>query len=166
MNCSCIRNNNYDFVIDSSSCYSIIYTDLSEWMTEEQYTIPTTYTITVTPPEYSSVDLTVNAFGATKITSKELLGIEELCLPDGIYCFKIDNCQEILTKYRAFTCKLECRKDNLILKASSPEDWENVRKIESYISAIHSHANVGNFNEANYNYKFAKKILDNLNCEC
>lgn len=166
MNCSCIRNNNYDFLLDYPSCYSLVYSDLSEWMTEDHYIIPTTYNITITPPERESVIVSVNAFGATKLTSKELFGTENMLIPDGIYCFKIDNCQDILTKYKAVTCKLECRKDNLILRASSKEDWDNVRTIESYIAAIHSHANFGNFNEANYNYKFAKKILDNLNCEC
>lgn len=166
MSCSCIKNNNYDFSLSYPSCYSLIYSDLSEWMTGEHYVIPDIYTIEITPPEYSTKSISVKTFGATKITSNDLFGAEGLCISDGIYCFKIDNCQDILTKYKAITCKLECRKDNLVLKANSSEDWENVRKVESLIYSIHANANNGNYREANSEYKFAKKILDNLNCDC
>lgn len=166
MNCSCIKNNNYDFSLNYPSCYSLIYSDLSEWISGEQYVIPETYNIEVTPPEYPSKLISVKTLGSTKITSEDLFDAEGLCISDGVYCFKIDNCQDILTKYKAVTCKLECRKDNLIIKASSSEDWENIRKIESLIYSVHANANNGNYREANLEYKFAKKILDNLNCEC
>lgn len=166
MNCSCIRNNNYDFVIEHTSCDSLIYTDLSEWMTEDHYTIPVNYIITITPPNSNSVDVLVKAFGATKIDSLQLYGESGLAIQDGIYCFKINNCQDIITKYKAITCKLNCRRDNLILKAEDEASWKQVQKVDSYISAIHSHASFGNFSDANYTYKICKNLLDNLNCDC
>lgn len=164
--CSCIRNNNYDFNLNVYSCYSLIYTDLSEWMTEEQYVIPESYNVEVTSPDGQKAILTIKTDQANKITSEHLYSIPGLCITDGVYCFKIDNCQDIITKSKAITCKLECRKDSLVIKASSDEDWENIKEIESHISAIHSQANIGNFTEANKEYKFAKKLLDNLNCDC
>ena len=71
--CSCIRNNNYDFNLNVSSCYSLIYTDLSEWMTEEQYVIPESYNVEVTSPDGQKAILTIKPDQANKINSEHFL---------------------------------------------------------------------------------------------
>lgn len=165
MNCSCIKGN-YDFILQSMDCSKVLYQDLSDWMMEDYYTVPDTYSIEVLVPNRKSfVSLEVNANSFTVITP-EALGLKSKCIVDGVYCFKVDNCGTVYQKTVAITHQLQCCLDNLVVTASTTKDIENIKYLQMILEGIHINAKHGNIEEAAKQFSFLSISLESLDCNC
>lgn len=162
MACACIREN-YNFNLQHVDCKSILYQDLSDWMSE--YELPEQYTVVITPPVGEQVALSMHTVGVNMITPDDLLGDTD----DGIYCFQTTNCGVTYTRYKAVTCKLDCALDILVSRiANSGKDTDikHAHLIESYIKAVHYNTERGFKEEAEFYYDLAKRELDCVKCQC
>ena len=168
MSCSCIKgtDSKFDFKLESLDCSTLIFTDLSSWMDDDNYSIPNKHEISVTLPMSNKViHLDINAGSSTVIKGPNL-GVGE-CIPDGIYCFTIDSCGIKYTRNSAVTCQLECRLDELKVRLAKEEiSLEKVNELQSYLDIIKSSAKNGQPKKAIEFHKVLNKKLDNLNCEC
>jgi hypothetical protein len=144
-------------------CNSILYQDLSDWMSE--YELPEQYTVVITPPSGDPVALSMFTVGVNMITADDLLAPTE----DGIYCFQATNCGVTYTRYKAVTCKLDCALDmftSRIANSGKDGDVKHAHLIESYIKAIHYNTERGFKEEAEFYYDLAKRELDCYKCKC
>ncbi len=160
MDCSCLRGE-LSLNVKPLNCEALRLTDLSEWMNEDGYIVPTSYPITITDPTGIVIDASFIPT-SENILSKETLGT----LKDGIYCFSVDNCGTIYTFQVAITCNLECRLVSLYSKAEEDEDFDLITKIERNISFIRANAKFNNVDKAKYWYDVTRRILDNHECDC
>lgn len=165
--CSCIRGNEgYLFHTVQKSCDYFLYSDLSDWMQEDYYTIPAEYVVNIQVPSSSSfVGVPVSTSGVTKITSEDLkVGG---CLPDGVYCIKTEDiCGVSYTSFFALTYKLECCLVQLLIQAEFPEDWDELKTIELRIEQIHEAARQGNSKLASDLYTMVRRLLSRKKCNC
>lgn len=160
MQCSCIRGN-YNFEITKSECSKMIYTDLSQWMDDEGYTVPETYTVVITRPDSKRpTQLEVTTQGVTEIS------FGGSCLPDGVYCFQVESCGVTYTRYKAYTCTAECKVSNVLAELDIDDDHSHLTEITLHLEAIHNFAENGQNKSAEKEYKIVKKLLDRLNCDC
>ena len=166
MACGCIKKQAqaFDFNLESLDCKTLIFTDLSNWMEEEPYILPSKQEVEVTLPSGSIITLNFNPKSVTKFTGEELKAKD--CLPNGIYCFKVESCGHIMSRHKAVVCKLECKLDNLIAKASRSEDWDVIQEISNLILSVKINTEIGKHQLATELYKIADKKLTRLDCEC
>lgn len=159
--CSCIRGKDgFDFYVFVKDRNSIIYHDLSDWMDEGGYTVPTTYEVDVIPPgRYNAVTLTMNVGTVTEISAEQLGG----CLIDGAYCFQTEYCGYKYTKSRALFPYLEC----CLKKAlATQEDPNKIMKIKEYLRLADINIELNNVKIGEKNLKIAKTLLGNIQCNC
>jgi hypothetical protein len=133
-------------------------------MSDENYEIPETHKISIVLPNKNTVEAVIRPNSTTKIYSKDLFGTE--CLPDGIYCFKTESCGYLYSRNKAITCTLRCKLDDMISKATTDSDWDEVQKISNMIDLIEVDAEMGNEVSANEMYKIANRELDKHSCQC
>lgn len=142
---------------------SLIYQDLSEWMEEDYYVMPETYDVDVLLPGRSTtLTIPVSAVSPTVITP-ETFKLSSKCIPDGVYCFSIDNCGTLYQRNVAVTASLECCLNSFIVDS---EDFEFISRMQFHIKAIHLQASLGNVRRAQELYEIVKKELKKVNCEC
>ena len=159
--CSCIKGEGaYNYEFKALSPFLITYTDLSDWMEHPNYKTPTSYIISITPPNFGSIDIVIDVTKANKLTSKELYGIEDKELPDGIYCITMTNCGYTYQTYRAVTRKLECCADKLYIEGESTD------RLDDLIRLIKVSVEYNKISEAKELYKEAERILKQFNCYC
>lgn len=111
-----------------------------------------------------SKDISLNIGSRNLYTSEDILGYEDTCLPDDIYCFSTISCGVPYSINRAFLCSTYCKIEQLKAKAKSAEDWENIREIKSYAEAIESNAEFGKIETATDLLKILNKKLKNIKC--
>ena len=143
MNCSCIKGEgSFNFTLEPLDCETLIYKDYSEWMEGDRYSFPETYTVQVFPPGANDpIHLDLNVGESNSITSIELFGgTTKRQIPDGVYCFTLENCQYRYIKHKAVTCSLDCALDNLI---ATSDNIDAVDKLEFLIRSIHIKTNLG-----------------------
>ena len=58
-NCACIKREDqaFDIVINTYDCKALVITDLTNWMDDDNYSIPTKQAVVVTLPNKSTVDI-------------------------------------------------------------------------------------------------------------
>lgn len=162
-NCACIKKEvqGFDFAINTFDCKAIIVTDLTNWMVGDSYKVPENYSVTVTLPNQSKVEVSFKGNSTTKITAKELSGSE--CLLDGIYCFKTESCGYTYTRNKAIVCTLRCKLDNFISKSN---DFVEITRLENLINLIEVDAEMGRELNAKELFKIVDKELDKHSCTC
>lgn len=166
MGCSCVRGDDgFNFITKSQSCKLMIYQDLSDWMVTPEHEIPEEYTITIVTPSGFKSSNVVKTGQLNKLTSKELYGVDDICLLDGVYCISTYLCGITYTRYTAFTCNAECELTKFLTNISSPEDIEMGIRIKAYIDAVHASSNQGELNTAKDTYRILKRLIDTLNCK-
>ena len=153
MACSCIKNN-YNFFLSEISCEHILYNDLSVWMEGDNYTTPSTYTVSIGTDADNLKDYEVSTRGVT-----------ELKLKDGVYIFKVTSCQNTYTRWRAVTAKLQCCLDIYTVSEQNP-DLEKVKEAQRLLEGAKLYAIYNKPTQANDYYKMAKKLIESLNCDC
>ena len=157
--CSCI-NGKFDFTICHNDCSKIVYSDLSDWMEEEYYTLPETYPATVTHPLGNTTTINFKPKQSTVFTAKEFTGIDSN-IPDGIYCITVENCGITYTKSFAILCDQRSRMNELYLEEGNEEDLVRLERYHKYIEA---NAMFGNKDIAKSYFDISKKILDRISC--
>lgn len=167
IDCSCIRGEGFDFSIRNPQCSYISYDDLSDWIDEVNYLIPTQYNISIKIPNTSEFKtITVSTEKTNKITSTEL-GISSECLIDGIYCLKTEDiCGINYTRFFAITYKLECCLSQLLLNAETDDDWDELMTLKLKIEQIHEAAKMKNERQAINLYTYVRRLLSRKNCNC
>lgn len=159
-NCGCIKNN-FSFHAEAIDRKTIIYQDLSDWMEGDSYTLPTMYDVEVVPPGQSSgIILSLLVTSTNKITKDDLGRIL-----DGIYCFKVESCGKKYIRSVAIFPYIEC----CVKQAWASLDVsyaDQIREIERYLKLTKINAELNNVKLANSNLKIAKKLLENLKCDC
>lgn len=161
--CSCIRGRGYDFTLDTPDKKTLIYNDLSDWMNEADgdYQVPDTYSVSILPPASSTpVTLILNVGSSNKITKEDLGSIR-----DGIYCFEVTSCGNTQKKSIGIFPSIEC----CIRQAYAVAPQSEIRKIEeveSYLRRASINVEMNNVKTAEKNLKIAKKLLENVKCDC
>lgn len=162
-NCSCIKREDqaFDFVLTTYDCKGLVFTDTTNWMEEDGYSVPTEQELVITLPTKNIIKTKFIPKSSTKISSQELFGYK--CLPDGVYCFSTESCGYKYTRNKAVVCTLKCRLDNLIAKS---EDWQLINKLSNLITSIEVSAEMGLELQAKELFKVVVKELDIHSCEC
>ena len=168
--CFCIKGiPGFDYSIKVVDKYTIIFTDLTEWMTEETYFIPEKYEINITLPDGSMKDILVNANNSTTIKATDL---NQSRFIDGIYCFKIDpmsdlsgGCGNSYSKFSAIFPNLQCCLDQAMSKIEEVR-YDQLRVVDSWLERSKSSAELGKQEQSLEEYSIAKKLLERLNCDC
>lgn len=167
MDCSCIKDEGgkFAFKLESIDCQTLAFTDLSNWNEEDNYIVPDSYTITITKPNGVDVDVSINPKKTTILKGSDLK--TSICIPDGIYCFKIASCGVTYSRTKAITCIADCQLTEAIAKAASGElNLDLVIELNNYLHATIAAANNGQSEKAAGFYKILKKELNKLNCDC
>jgi len=160
MNCSCIRGEgNFQFEIKAISPSFLIYTDLSDWMEHPNYKDPSSYTLKVQPPYGDEVQIDIDVNKANRITALNLFK-KEIEIPDGIYCFTLENCGYTYMKYKAICRRLECCADKLYIEG------KDTTELDDLIRGIKVSTEFQNISTAQDLYKQAEIILKNNQCYC
>lgn len=160
--CSCIRADGYQIYVDAIDRQTIVYEDLSDWMDEENYFTPEDYRITVTPPATSSsYQLNVRTIGLNKILPSNLGGK----IKDGVYSFNLQSCGNSLTRNVALFPHMECCIEQAWATLEK-QFYPRIREVEQYLKLAQINAELNKTQTASDNLKVAKKLLDNLNCNC
>lgn len=161
MSCACIRNH-YNFHVDVLDNENIVYQDLSLWMDETGYSIPTTYNLSIIPPTSSKE---INIEIGTQTSNKLGANIFGGKLKDGIYCFKTTSCgidyQKSVALFPNTSCCLKQAWATL-----DESKYEQLREIENHLKIVSINAGYNNVIEASKNLKIAEKLLENLKCNC
>ena len=158
--CSCIRGN-YNFYAESIDKDTIVYQDLSNWMDETGYVYPTSYDVIITTPMSSSgttIELYIGQLN--RLTSVELGSIR-----DGIYCFQTTSCGESYTRSVAIFPNLRC----CVKQAWATlgiEKQEQIEEVENHLKLASINSELNNIQLASKELMIAKKLLDNLKCDC
>lgn len=164
MACSCIKGD-YNFLLTSLDCETILYQDLSEWMEAEDREVPDTYEVSVDLPGKKSAIVNVAAQGYTKLTPASF-NLDTRSLPDGIYCFTTTSCGITYKRWKAITCALECCLTDLIANTPPNGDFSQIFKIENAIKSIHIEAEKQNLSRAQEHLATATLLLKSYNCNC
>ena len=167
MSCSCIKgtDSKFDFTLESLDCQTLVFTDLSSWMDDENYIIPEQHLITVVLPNSVERQINIKPRSNTVIKGEDL-GVGK-CIPDGIYCISIESCGIKYTRNASVTCQIECKIDELVKRLSKGEiDIERVTELRSDLEIIKSSIKIGQPKKAIDYHEILQTKLDNLNCEC
>jgi hypothetical protein len=160
MNCSCIQGN-YGYHVEAIDKDTIIYQDLSEWVEGVGYELPESYILNVTTPGSSTpTPIDVSVSNTNRIPGNQLSGI---C--DGVYCFQTTSCGITYSKFSAIFPNLDCCVKQAWATLDSRFD-EQIREIESQLKRAKINAELDNPTDASNNLKIAKKLLENLKCDC
>lgn len=156
--CSCIRGN-FNIYVKAIDKDTLVYHDLSEWMTDDGYIVPDTYSVTITPPATSkSTTLTL------KTGSTNQIGVSELgSLKDGAYCFEVTSCGISYKKSVGLFPSLECC---LKQAYATQSDVGKVDEVDSYLKRASINVELNNLQTASSNLSIAKALLENMQCDC
>jgi hypothetical protein len=153
----------YGLLLSHTDCRSLLYEDLSTWENS-----PGPYQVGIRVPgnsEYAIVN--IDPTKVNKITTVDLgIGIVDGIIPDGIYCFRVDNCGTVYEETRAVLCNLFCKYDSMVASAGSDAEFEHLGKIRYYLDAIAENARRNKTDKAQYFYKKATELLNCVNCNC
>lgn len=155
-NCSCIRGI-YNFHVQAIDTKIIIYQDLSDWMDDDGYSKPDTYLVKITPPrKFNSIDFIMKVDSTNRIDSSKLGK-----LLDGIYCFEAESCGVSYKKNVGIYPNIAC-----CLKKAFLKDYEKALEVKKHLHLFVLNVELGFIIEADKNLKIAKKLLDNIKCDC
>lgn len=165
MNCLCILDNQFNFIVDTYKEY-LIFTDYSKWSltTEEllNVTVPIEIGLVNNLNNISNSIININA-GKSTIIKYEDLPVTD-CNNDGVYTFKITTCnnEQVLEKKYALLKSLNCAYKQLILK----KDFENAFQLFQNIELIKASAEIDAFDEVQNIYDLSVSLIKNLKCNC
>lgn len=168
--CFCIKGvPGLDFYVKVLDTQTLVYNDLSDWVTDDPYIIPETYEVEVTLPDSSVIVLELNALSSTVIRASDI-GIHKF--KDGIYCFKVNamseksgGCGYDYTKVAGIFPNIDCCIDKAYSKLEDSK-FEDVREVESWLDKAKNSASLGKEKQSLEEWKAAKRLLQKLNCEC
>lgn len=165
MQCSCIKNI-YDVYVGHNGCKELVYEDQSVWMEEEGYAIPESYTVKVTTPSNSEVNLDLKVGCRNRITTADLfLSEEPICLEDGIYCFTTESCGVEYKLTRAYLCNIRCKIDKIIADRQFQDNFDDIIRYKALADSVETNAKQNNVNRAQELLGFLKNELKGYDCD-
>jgi len=165
--CHCIKDTaqSFDIYTESLDCKTLIINDVSNWMVDDNYVIPTKFNVTITTPNKSNLKIELNA-ASTTVLDKELLNCGA-CIEDGIYCIKTESCGIIYSRNFAITCTLKCKLDYFISNIGGDKNKLNkALELSNLIDQIEVNTRLGNENTAQELYKIVEREFEKLHCHC
>lgn len=166
MSCFCIKGV-YDFNIKVIDTYTLIYEDLSLWMQDSNYIIPTTYNVKMILPDESYIYFDANPLNATILRASDL-GLSKF--KDGIYCFLLEALNEEsgacgVEKYKntGIFPNIRCCIDSAY---STSDKKDDIKEVDSFLKDAEFSASLGKKEESYTRYVQAKRLLERLNCNC
>lgn len=161
--CSCIANNNFNFVIEYKEDY-LLFVDKSEWITSEFNSPLETHPLTIKNGDKSKIiDIRV---GGTTIINYCDLPSDNGCGNDGIYEFIIETCGDIYTRCEAILIHIMCSYTKLLITTDLEKYESSVLPIFKEIEFIKANSRICNTIEAIEHYTIVKKMFEHLNCKC
>jgi hypothetical protein len=168
--CFCIKGvPGFDFYVKVLDTQTIVFNDLSEWVTDEPYVIPETFQVDMVLPDSSVITLELNTSSSTVLRSSDI-GISKF--KDGIYCFKIDGQNEFsggcgldYTKVTGVFPNIECCIDTAYSKIDEDKFYE-IQDVELWLKRAKDSASLGKESQSLSEWKVAKKLLQSINCQC
>lgn len=166
MSCSCIQGDNFNFHIDAYK-EGLVYQDVSKWVLDDSYQVPTSYHIDITLPEKTS-PIRVNISLSGTIYPQDLGLIQ---FPDGIYKISLVECSgsefkgccgKIYSKYVLIIPELEC----CLKDAYARLDYDSVTKVQSFFDQAKINIELKKTKLAMTLFKKGKTALRSLNCDC
>jgi|AntRauTorcE11897_2_1112592.scaffolds.fasta_scaffold01934_6 hypothetical protein len=165
MVCSCIKNQ-YDAYISNKGSDVIVYEDMSLWMREEGYEIPSEYSVKITTPSGFSETLDLKVGCRNLITTAHLFGgQQEGCFEDGFYCFETESCGVSYKISRAYLPNTQCTIDYLAATAKTDADFDRLFRFNSLMESVKINASEGNEIVAEEILDLLMKQLDRFSCE-
>lgn len=168
--CGCIKGiPGYDFYVRVIDTQTIVYTDISEWVTDEPYVIPDTYVVSVTLPDNCEIKIQVNTLSSTVIRASDI-GINKF--KDGIYCFHIEwddeasgGCGLDYTKIAGIFPNLECCVE-IAYSTLDDQYFEDIKFVEMWLNNAKRSSELKKEYQSEDEWRTAKRLLSKLNCEC
>jgi hypothetical protein len=126
---------------------------------------PPSYSILVyRPNRIESSTITVNTVGVTKLLPKDFTDPDEWDIPDGIWKFQVENCGKTYYKYRAVTCKLQCKIDSMLAIAQNDIQRLAVYTHQATLDQIHRAVEIENIKVAEVLLEKLNNTLSCINC--
>ena len=168
MECACIRGtgSKFDFYLDLLDCDTVVFTDLSNWMTEDYYNIPDEHPMTITFPDGTKKDVMFKPQGSTIFRSSDLqIG----CFLDGVYCFSTYSCGYTYSRNEALLCSLECKLDTLISQLDistvyGKASLEKAKTLSTYLESVKTNARLSKIDRATKLFHIVSKELEGVDC--
>lgn len=159
--CSCIKGEgNFNFIISALSDSVLLYQDLSDWMEHPNYATPTQYTLLIKLPNTETIkEVVIDIQKVNRITSEILFGKDGV-IPDGIYCFSVENCGYKYSRHAAIVRKLECCTDKLFMEGV------DTKELDDLIRKIKISTQFQDMTTATKLYKIASEKIKLNNCFC
>lgn len=159
MDCSCIKGN-FDVETLEVSSEKFTVTDVSDWMQEARYSIPTEFGVEVIPPGSASGP-TIQLVPFSSITVSK----EDVSIKDGVYTFKVESCGVTYLKHKLVLPRFRCCLDQAWAQLSDKFHTE-LLEIETYITGTDISVEFNQLDQAFSFFKIAEKLLNNLKCDC
>lgn len=163
--CNCIKDGNFDFVIDLKSDY-LVYSDYSEWLVNSKIDKP-----------FEEFDLTISNYQtkankvfkvkpwlSTIIKYADLPIDSNICPPDGIFTFSVSVCQgtQSFCKVSAILINSDMAYKTLIRS----DKWDEAFTVLKYMEYIRVFANDNNIEKAVEYHSILQKYLKKIKCNC
>lgn len=159
--CACLRND-FNLYVTHSDCRYMIIEDQSDWMSEEGYSKPDTLPVKITNLETGqSMKVDVYTSSRTRISFSNFFGN---CIPDGLYCFECVNCGISYKINRPYLCNVQCKVDELLAKARTQDQLNEVSKLQLMIDTIIIDTRIGKLEKATETFSLLNKRLNHLTC--
>lgn len=163
MKCSCIVDNNFNFLIEYKKDY-LLFVDKSEWITSEYNQKLDTVLLKIINGDRSRI-IDMKVGGSTIIKYCDLPS-DNGCGNDGVYEFELDVCGQVFTKCDAILIHIMCSYSKLLLQYKSEEYEDKVWAVFREIEFIKANSRVCNTTRAIEHYNILKRMFEHLNCKC
>lgn len=161
--CSCILNNDFNFIIEYKDSY-LLFIDKSTWGTSEFNNPLEEFDLKIINSNSIKV-IKARVNGTTKINYCDLPS-DNGCGNDGIYKFEVNSCGDIFSVCEAILININCAYTKLLLKYPMEEYKEKIWPIFREIEFIKANASICNTTQAEQHYNIVKKMLEHINCKC
>jgi hypothetical protein len=164
MKCSCIINDNYNFIIEYKKDY-LLFIDKSEWRTEAHNKPIEEFDLVITNSKNDSKLFKARVNGTTMIKYSEL-PCETDCKYDGIYTFNVNNCGQDYQITEAIINNIMCSYSKLIVDTKLEDFQTKVIPILYQIEAIKASTRFNLISKAKEHMSVLERMFKNLNCKC
>lgn len=163
MICSCIANDNFNFIIEYKKDY-LLFIDKSDWNTSSYNTPLAEFPLQIINGNKSTT-ISAKVNGSTIIKYCDLPS-DNGCGNDGIYQFKLESCGQEFSKYEAILINIMCAYTKLLITKDFSEYDKVIWPIYREIEFIKANAIMGLETKAKEHYNIVKKMLEHINCKC
>ena len=154
----------FNLLFWSLDCKTLLIQDISDWKTDNK-PLPSEYTAHITIPNGATPVPIVLKTGIINTFTMEDFGYGKSQLFDGIYCVKIQDCENEILIHRALACRLNCCYKQMVAGNKEVSN-ESKELIKSWIEDIPLLVEVGRLNEAKSLFEMTRRELKNLNYNC